>query len=255
MFTDVSTFLFQSKCSRARIGAWCFFQSHTPCVYFVTGHQPIRNRHKCDVFVAVEVNEEVVTHHLTDSTVPPDSVPRPPNAQQFVDFTDNQWLMKRVLHGIWSEGMVNRRLMRIGMAPRVCFLSQLTSDGKGPVMAINDGDTEINDGDTEMARVLRSTDEEWHAHIATQGLDWDTEEANLRLFYEVPPTEVTEKALFGASLDDIAATNPGFRHFRRACEKMQGFDGQGIPAAAGRQPHGNCASRAKLFSQLRRARR
>jgi hypothetical protein len=70
-------------------------------------------------------------------------------------------------------------------------------------MAINDGDTEINDGDTEIARVLRSTDEEWHAHIATQGLDWDTEEANLRLFYEVPPTEVTEKALFGASLDDI----------------------------------------------------
>jgi hypothetical protein len=60
----------------------------------------------------------------------------------------------------------------------------------------------INDGDTEIARVLRSTDEEWHAHIATQGLDWDTEEANLRLFYE-PPTEVMERALFGASLDDI----------------------------------------------------
>jgi hypothetical protein len=77
--------------------------------------------------------------------------------------------MKRVLHGIWSEGMVNRRLMRIGMAPRVCFLSQLTSDGKGPVMAINDGDTEINDGDTEMARVLRSTDEEWHAQYRHSG--------------------------------------------------------------------------------------
>jgi hypothetical protein len=107
--------------------------------------------------------------------------------------TDNQWLMNRVLHGIWSG--VNHQLMRI-WRQRVYFLSQLTSHGKGPVMVINDGDTEI-------ARALPSTDEEWHAHFATQGLDWDTEEANLRLFYEVPPMQVMEKALFGASLDDI----------------------------------------------------
>jgi hypothetical protein len=70
---------------------------------------------------------------------------------------------------------------------RVYFFSQLTQTARDPVMIINGGDTEI-------ARVLPSADEERHAHLATQGL---------RLFYEVPPMEVMEKALFGASLDDI----------------------------------------------------
>jgi hypothetical protein len=65
----------------------------------------------------------------------------------------------------------------------------------------------INGGDTDIARVLPSTDEEWHAHLATQGL---------RLFHEVPPMDVMERALFGLSLDEIMCLSE-FTELSRTC--------------------------------------
>jgi hypothetical protein len=54
-----------------------------------------------------------------------------------------------------------------------------------------------------MGRLLAMTEEELRAHIAARGLDWDTEVTKLKSFREDRPMEELEKALFGASLDDI----------------------------------------------------
>jgi hypothetical protein len=59
------------------------------------------------------------------------------------------------------------------------------------------------DEDAEMARLLEMTEEELRAHIAAQGLDWNTEVARLKSIYQDAPMELMERALFGATLDDI----------------------------------------------------
>jgi hypothetical protein len=59
------------------------------------------------------------------------------------------------------------------------------------------------DEDAETARLLEMTEEELRAHVAAQGLDWNTEVARLKSIFQDAPMELMEKALFGATLDDI----------------------------------------------------
>ncbi len=59
------------------------------------------------------------------------------------------------------------------------------------------------DEDAELVRILAMTKERLRAQITAQGLDWDTEVAKLKSISEEEPVEQLEKALFGASLDDI----------------------------------------------------
>jgi hypothetical protein len=59
------------------------------------------------------------------------------------------------------------------------------------------------DENADLARMLEMTEQELRAYIAAQGLDWDTEIAKLQLIVENTPVELMEKALFGATLDDI----------------------------------------------------
>jgi hypothetical protein len=66
----------------------------------------------------------------------------------------------------------------------------------GPSMTANDEDAELH-------CILAMTEEEFCAHIAAQGLDGEAEVAKLKSICEIEPMEQSEKALFGASLDDI----------------------------------------------------
>jgi hypothetical protein len=51
--------------------------------------------------------------------------------------------------------------------------------------------------------VLFDDGRELRAHVAAQGLAWDTEVAKLKSIVEDAPVDIMEKALFGATLDDI----------------------------------------------------
>jgi hypothetical protein len=54
--------------------------------------------------------------------------------------------------------------------------------------------------DAEIARLRAMTDGEFCAYVAAQRPDWDNDVAKLNL---VAQMEMVEKALFGATLDDI----------------------------------------------------
>jgi hypothetical protein len=54
--------------------------------------------------------------------------------------------------------------------------------------------------DAEIARLRAMTDKEFRVYVAAQGLDWNNDVAKLSL---VKQMEMMEKALFGATLDDI----------------------------------------------------
>jgi hypothetical protein len=59
------------------------------------------------------------------------------------------------------------------------------------------------DEDADIARILEMTEVELRAHIAAHGRDADAAAAKLTELQEGAPIEQMEKALFGASLDDI----------------------------------------------------
>jgi hypothetical protein len=59
------------------------------------------------------------------------------------------------------------------------------------------------DEDADIARILEMTEVELRAHIATHGRDGDAAAAKLTEFQEDASIDQMEKALFGASLDDI----------------------------------------------------